>query len=207
MANRVYFSGHAISPAPPFSFEDPIPPGSTGGQNDISGINIVDSHGATNIALPVVGSQFMFTETLPFGNVLDLTPGSLVQPHDWDFNAFSPPGNFEWDIDAFHGSGITFGLGPIGPVGLAGGLFGYAMPGNWLDGVNDGWVHSWDLFGTPPVSSTQFNVADPPGVVGFSGPIPINGGEPIVPEPSTVALLGLGGLLSLGFYAWRRRRR
>ena len=59
------------------------------------------------------------------------------------------------------------------------------MPGNWLDAINDGWVHSWE-----PVGPGQVNIAN--GTGGFSGP---------VPEPSTLGLLTIGGLLLA-----RRRR-
>lgn len=171
-----------------FSFSDPIPPGP--GTNYLSGINIIDTHGALGISAPAPGTQFMSTMG-GAGWVLDLTPGHVLGTlQDWDFNAFSGAGSFEWDIPNEPG--------PVHPVaGLlnrpgvtAGmtGVFGYAMPGRWLDAVNDGWVHSWNQeidLGGVPIPSVQVNIT--PTVLGFSGPL--------IPEPVTLALLGLGGLV------------
>lgn len=69
------------------------------------------------------------------------------------------------------------------------GVFGFAMPGNWLDGVNDGWVHSWN------VTPIQVNLANATG--GFSGPR-------IVPLPAALWLLGAGVLGYLGLGGARR---
>jgi len=169
-----------------FTFTDPVPPAP--GVNDLSGINIIDSHGALQIAAPVVGSQFMFTTLGPPGNpskVLDMTPGSILQPQDWDFNAFSGPGNFEWDISPAASSGVV--------IGQPAAVFGFAMPGNWYDAVNDGWVHSWNAAG----GGVQVNLAN--GLQGFSGPRPI-------PEPATLIIWSLLGGLGVGLGWWRRRR-
>jgi len=168
-------------PVPPFSFTDPAPPGP--GVNDLSGINIIDTHGALAIAQPVVGSQFMWTHlgvAAPI-DILDLTPGSLLGVSDWDFNAFAGPGNFEWDISPAAGAGVV--VGPLGP-----GIFGYAMPGNWQDAINDGWVHSWN----PAGGGVAVNIAN--GIGGFSGP---------VPEPTTLGLL----IVSCTMLIARRRSR
>ncbi|MFQ5492034.1 MAG: PEP-CTERM sorting domain-containing protein [Phycisphaerae bacterium] len=169
-----------------FTFTDPVPPGP--GTNYLSGINIADTHGALGIAAPVPGTQFMAT-TGGLGLVLDLTAGHAVgSMQDWDFNAFAGGGNFEWDIPNEPGP-IHPGAPPLRRLGVPAGMsavFGYAMPGNWLDGINDGWVHSWNQPMDPnglPMPSFQVNIAASVG--GFSGP---------VPEPTTLGLLGLGGL-------------
>lgn len=170
ITNWFYGSGNG------FPFSDPQPPGP--GMNYLSGINISDTHGALNITPPAAGSQFMFTDHGAGAKILDLTPGRApATPQDWDFNAFSGPGSFEWDIDLNQGafSGVIW-QGGIG-------IFGYAMPGNWLDAVNDGWVHSWSN-PMPPNPSVQVNIAF--GVGGFSGPM--------IPEPATLGLLAVGML-------------
>lgn len=171
LTNVNYQSGNGPVGGPPFTFTDPAPPGP--GVNDLSGINIIDTGGALNISLPAPGTQFMFTH-LGVGvpsNILDMTPGSVLTPQDWDFNANSGPGNFEWDIIPANGAGVASGFLPA--------VLGFAMPGNWLDAINDGWVHSWQ-----PVGPVQVNIANAIG--GFSGP---------VPEPTTLGLLAIGGLL------------
>ncbi len=185
--NINYFNGNGPPPAqlPPFSFTSPVPPGP--GTNDLSGINIQDTGNALGITAPAPGSQFMFSSNLVAGAILDMTPGSAGVPasQDWDFNAFSGPGNFEWDIDT-EGVGATIALGPV--------VFGFAMPGTWLDGVNQGYVHSWSAaaVGAAPV---QVNIT--PGAPGFSGPV--------VPEPGTWLMISVGGLLWA--HAARRRAR
>lgn len=182
ITNVSYASGNGFPPlgAPPYSFTGP--PGSPG-QNDLSGINIRDTHGALNITPPAAGSQFMSSFSFPSGTVLDLTagfvPGAL---QDWDFNAHSGPGNFEWDMPNTPGVGAFSGGPSI--------VFGYAMPGNWFDAVNDGWVHSWN-FPNPPQPPFQVNLT--PTLLGFSGPQ--------IPAPSVAVIAGLAGMLSV-----RRRR-
>ncbi len=182
ITNLNYFNGNG-----PFTFTSPAPPGP--GTNDLSGINIVDTGGALAIALPVPGSQFMFSSNLVVGTILDLTPGSagVAASQDWDFNAFTGPGNFEWDIDT-EGVGASAALQPI--------VFGFAMPGTWLDGVNRGHVHSWSAPGPnnvpPPL---QVNIAGPQ--FGFSGPI--------IPEPSTLSMTN-GALIVGAVFRSRRNR-
>ncbi|MFW6164067.1 MAG: PEP-CTERM sorting domain-containing protein [Planctomycetota bacterium] len=153
--------------------------------NDLSGINIVDTWNALSAASPVAGSQFMFTTLAPAGApasaVLDVTPGSIIQPQDWDFNAFAGPGNFEWDISPGASAGVVVGQPPA--------IFGYAMPGTWQDRINTGWVHSWNQ---PAPNTTQVNIT--PTVPGFSGPR--------IPEPASLVLVGAGLLALL-----RRRRK
>jgi len=170
-----------------------------GGANDLSGINIVDLHGALNITAPAVGSQFMFTNG-QLGAILDLTGGyAPAAQQDWDFNAHSGIGNFEWDIPNWPGP--TDPLPPAPPPVVRPGVLlgssavlGYAMPGNWLDAVNDGWVHSWDFPPMIPPPSSQVNIT--PTVPGFSGPM-------VIPEPASLMLLAAGGWVIVG----RRRRR
>lgn len=174
--------------------------GGSPGVNDLSGINVADLHGALNVTAPFAGSQFMFT-TGQLGGILDLTggyaPGAL---QDWDFNAHSGIGNFEWDIPNWPGPNDPFPPPPppatVRPGVLPGtsAVFGYAMPGNWLDAVNDGWVHSWDF--PPAAPSFQVNVT--PTVMGFSGPM-------VIPEPGTLAIISIGGLVVLGARGKRRR--
>lgn len=181
ITNVNYFNGNGPPPfqAPPFSFTTP-PAGL--GQNDLSGINIRDTHGALGISGIAPGSQFMFSANLVVGTVLDLTPGTLGIPasQDWDFNAYTGPGNWEWDIDTA-GIGASIGIGPI--------VFGFAMPGNWQDARNAGHVHSWNMpIGAPPF---QVNIAG--SIDGFSGPLPSPAGA--------MVLLGLGCLVG------RRSRR
>lgn len=179
--NVQYNSGNGIGPFanPPYSFT--TPPGNLG-QNDLSGINIRDTHGALSVAAPVVGTQFMSSFSIPTGTILDLTPAFVPGAlQDWDFNAHSGAGNFEWDIPN------------VGVGAFSGGpsiVFGYAMPGNWLDAVNDGWVHSWNF----PAGAAPVQVNITPTLFGFSGPKQI-------PTPGVPILLGAGGLLML-----RRRR-
>ena len=133
-----------------FSFTDPVPGGTA--VNGLSGINISDNHSALNISNPTAGSQFMFDNSTA---ILDLTNGSVGAASDWYFNAFSRPENFEWSITPAAASpGITLG---------SSGIFGFAMPGNWHDALNDGWVHSWGLNGP-----AQVNIANV--TAGFSGP-------------------------------------
>ena len=193
ITNLNYGSGNGMPAMGPFSFTMPVPPGP--GINDLSGINIVDTHGALGISAPVAGSQFMFTTLNPAAptKVLDLTPASAFGAiHDWDFNAYSGAGNFEWDIRSENGAGIVIGLQPA--------VFGFAMPGNWLDAVNDGWAHSWSASlppPPPPPSSIQVNFANSANLDGYSGPAPI-------PEPATWVLMICGGL---GLSAWRLRQR
>lgn len=177
--NINYGSGNANAAGLPFSFTDPVPPGP--GVNDLSGINIIDTWGALNVSPALPNSQFMFTTLLGPSAILDLTPGSVVAPQDWDFNAFAGPGNFEWDISPANGAGVV--------MGLPSGVFGFAMPGNWLDAVNDGWVHSWN-----PMGPAQVNIAN--GFGGFSGPR-------VIPEPATLAIVILSG----AFLCRRKRRR
>lgn len=166
----------------PFSFT------SGTGTNDLSGINILDTHGALAISSPAAGSQFMFSHNIPSGSILDLTPtaAGIAASQDWDFNGFAGPGNFEWDIQETNG--VLNGVG--GVIGLPPLVFGFAMPGVWNDAVNDGWVHSWNAPGGGVVPS-QVNVAN--GIGGFSGPQ--------IPTPASAMLLGCSGLLAL-----RRRR-
>ena len=171
LTNVNYQSGNGPVGGPPFTFTDPQPPGP--GVNDLSGINIIDTWGALNISAPFAGSQFMFTHLLGPTDILDMTAGSVGAVSDWDFNTFAGPGNFEWDISPAAGPGVVSGLPPA--------VFGYAMPGNWQDAVNDGWVHSWE-----PLGPTQVNIAN--GFGGFSGPLP---------EPASLFLLLLGGLAAL----------
>ena len=182
ITNVNYFDGNGPPPfqAPPFSFTGGPGPG----QNDLSGINIVDTHGALQLTPPAAGSQFMASSNLVAGRILDLTPGSLGIPasQDWDFNSYTGPGNWEWDIDTA-GIGASIGLTPI--------VFGFAMPGNWRDAVNMGHVHSWTV--PPGGVPTQVNVAGP--VLGFSGPV--------IPTPSVGAAVLSGAAL----LASRRRRR
>lgn len=168
----------------PFSFTSGV------GTNDLSGINIIDTHGALNVAGPMMGSQFMFSHNIPAGSILDLTPGAagIAASQDWDFNAFSGAGNFEWDIQ--ESNGVLNGVG--GVIGLSPLVFGYAMPGNWFDAVNDGWVHSWNA---PGGGVIPFQVNNANGMGGFSGPM--------IPSPASMMLLGCGGLLAL---TYRRRR-
>jgi hypothetical protein len=65
-------------------------------------------------------------------------------------------------------------------------------------------VISFDPAGTLYASGlTGFNLAPLP--TGAPLQFTITGGPAVVPEPSTLALGGIGGLLALG-YAWRRRR-
>ena len=182
IVNVGYGSGNGPVVAGPFSFTNGV------GLNDLSEINIIDRHGALNIAPPVPGSQFMSTTLLPGGvpgTVLDMNPGAIIPGgvQDWDFNAFSGPGNFEWDISPRNSPGVV--APPLGP-----GVFGFAMPGNRLDAVSDGWIHSWDANG-------QINMT--PAVFGFSGLKPI-------PEPLAWILLLLS-TGTLGTYRWKGSRR
>ncbi len=181
LTNINYGAGNGFSA--PFSFTSGV------GTNDLSGINISDTHGALNISSPVAGSQFMFSHNIPAGSILDLTPGAagIGASQDWDFNAYSGAGNFEWDIQETNG--VLNGVG--GVIGLPPLVFGYAMPGNWFDAVNDGWVHSWNAPGGG-VTPIQVNVAN--GFGGFSGPM--------IPSPASLTLLCIGGVL-----ATRRHRR
>jgi len=182
-----------------FTFSNP-PPGPPGpGSNYISGINIIDTHGALAVAAPFAGSQFMSTAGA-LGLVLDLTPGHVPGTlQDWDFNAFAVGASFEWDIPNEPGP-IHPGAGALLRPGVIAGtsaVFGFAMPGNWLDAVNDGWVHSWDgPFVPPGPPSNQVNLT--PAVVGFSGPM--------VPEPGTMTLV-LAGVYLLGKRHRTRRAR
>ncbi len=181
ITNLNYFNGNGPPPfqAPPFSFT--MAPGMLG-QNDLSGINIQDTHGALATSAPAVGSQFMFSSNLVVGSILDLTPASLGVPasQDWDFNAHTGPGNFEWDIDTA-GVGASPGLAPI--------VFGYAMPGNWLDSTSTGHVHSWSF----PAGAAPFQVNVALQAGGFSGPKPI-------PAPGVLVMA------AAGVAALRRRR-
>ena len=162
--------------------------GGNPGVNDLSGINVTDMFGALNITAPFPGSQFMFTPG-QLGSILDLTPGyAPAAQQDWAFNAFAGAGNFEWDIPNWPGPADPIPAIPppvVRPGVLAGtsAVFGYAMPGNWLDAVDSGWIHSWDF--VQPNPSFQVNVI--PTVPGFSGPMAI-------PEPGSLALLAVGGL-------------
>lgn len=179
ITNVGYFNGNGPPPnqMPPYSFTT-LPAGL--GSNDLSGINIQDTHGALQIAAPV--GQFMSSANLVVGTILDLTAAAVALPgnQDWNFNAFTGPGNFEWDIST-NGIGASMAVGPI--------VFGYAMPGNWLDAVNNGHVHSWGaLPGGGPM--TQVNVT--PVMPGFSGPVP-------APSVLFAAFLSAAGML-------RRRR-
>jgi uncharacterized protein (TIGR03382 family) len=189
LTNVNYGSGNGLPAGPPFTFTDPVPPGP--GVNDISGINIIDTHGALGVSTPFPGSQFMFT-TIQASAILDTTPGSLIAPQDWDFNAFSP-GSFEWDLSPGAGAGVVSGFPPA--------VFGFAMPGNWRDAVNNGWVHSWNP-NLPAGPALQVNITAPI-VFGFSGPQPL---PSTTPEPSTFTLAILG-LLTLGMTGRRRRSR
>lgn len=184
--NVNYFNGNGPPPAqvPPFTFTSPAPPGP--GTNDLSGINIQDTGNVLAIAQPAPGSQFMFSTNLVVGGILDMTPGSAGVPasQDWDFNAFSGPGNFEWDIDT-EGVGATIALPPV--------VFGFAMPGMWQDGVSQGYVHSWSAAGAGGVPPVQVNIT--PVVPGFSAPF--------VPEPVTWISLLVPGLW---WMIWSRRR-
>ena len=173
ITNVGYGSGNTNVAGGPFTFT-----GLSGfpGQNGLSGINIIDDGGALQVSGLVPGSQFMFNT-----GILDLTPGSAGVPDDWDFNAFSGAGNFEWDIQPTVGNGLFPGQSAV---------FGFAMPGNWRDQVNNGWVHSWNA------QVGQVNVTPP--VPGFSGPRPL-------PEPSTLTILGLG-LAGVCAAAVRRKR-
>ena len=172
ITNVGYGSGNGLSFSGPAGFP---------GVNDLSGINIIDTGGVLGITAVVPGSQFIST-TLPGAaapsTVLDLTPGSILQPQDWDFNAFSGAGNFEWDISPAASSGVVIGQPPA--------VLGFALPGNWLDAVNNGWIHSWNP------QAAQVNLT--PAMPGFSGPR-------VIPEPVSLVLLG-GGVVFL-----RRRRR
>ena len=119
------------------------------GVNDLSGINIIDTHGALLISGPVGGSQFMFTDHGAAAKILDLTPGHPAGSlQDWDFNAFAGAGNFEWDINnepdlAGHG-GALIRPGVI-PLPGSSAVFGYAMPGHWLDAVKASRFHGIGL--------------------------------------------------------------
>ena len=181
VTNTGYISGNG-----PFTFTDPIPPGP--GTNDLSGLNINDTHGALGIAGPVANSQFMFTSGA-LGLILDTTAGHPVGTlQDWDFNAYAGGGSFEWDIPNEPGPVHMAAAALTRPGVLAGSsaVFGYAMPGQWLDAVNDGWVHSWNQEVDPGgmlLPSMQVNLT--PTLFGFSGP---------VPEPATIMLLALGGV-------------
>jgi hypothetical protein len=175
LTNVNYGAGNGV--AAPFSFTNGV------GTNDLSGINISDIYGALNIASPVTGSQFMFSHNIPNGSILDLTPtaAGIGASQDWDFNAYSGAGNFEWDIQetnaVLNGVGGVIGLPPL--------VFGYAMPGVWFDGVGDGWVHSWNAPGGGVVP-TQVNLAA--GIGGFS--------SPMIPTPATLLLLIGGGVVA-----------
>ncbi len=177
VTNLGYFNGNGPPPfqAPPYTFT--TPPGMLG-QNDLSGINIIDTHGALQLALPVAGSQFMFSHNLVVGSILDLTPASAGIPasQDWDFNAYTGPGNWEWDIDTA-GVGASMALPSI--------VFGYAMPGNWLDALNDGHAHSWNM----PAGAAPFQVNVAFANQGWSGPM--------IPAPTAGLALAIGaaGLL------------
>lgn len=180
--NLNYFSGNGFPPLgmPPYSFTTPPPPL---GQNDLSGINIMDTHGALVITPPALGSQFMSSFSFPSGTILDLTPGFVPGVfQDWDFNAHSGPGNFEWDMINTPGVGAFAGGPPV--------VFGYAMPGQWFDAVNNGWVHSWNF---PPQGAPPFQVNITPTLPGFSGPW--------IPAPGVIALA-----LAAGFLSARRNR-
>jgi len=173
--NINYGAGNGV--LAPFSFTNGV------GMNDLSGINISDTHGALNFASPMAGSQFMFSHNIPMGSILDLTSGAagIGASQDWDFNAFSGGGNFEWDIQETNG--VSNGVG--GVIGLPPLVFGFAMPGNWGDAVNDGWVHSWNL---PGGGALPWQVNQANGFGGFSGPA--------IPSPSSFFLLGCGALLA-----------
>ena len=183
ITNVNYFSGNG------FLWSDPAPPGP--GINDLSGINIIDSGGALAISGLAAGSQFIST-TIAASTMLDLTAGSVFgTPQDWDFNAYAGGGNFEWDIRSENGAGVVSGLPSA--------VLGFAMPGNWLDRVNDGWVHSWNASDPsqpppPPPTSIQVNLLNSVG--GFSGPA-------IIPAPAAIG----SGLALLGMIGMRRRRR
>ncbi|MCC6676002.1 MAG: hypothetical protein IT436_02555 [Phycisphaerales bacterium] len=176
--NINYGSGAGFPPfgLPPYSFTGP--PGLVG-MNDLSGFNIRDTGGALQVAMPAAGSQFMSSFSIPTGTVLDMTPAFVAGVlQDWDFNAHSGPGNFEWDLP---------GVGVGAFIGGPGVVFGYAMPGNWLDQVNDGWAHSWNN----PAGAVPVQVNQTPTLFGWSGP----------------AVPGPGGLvLMAGLMVLRRRR-
>lgn len=181
--NVNYNSGNGFPPfnAPPYSFTGPV---GFPGQNDLSGVNVRDTHGALAVSAPAPGTQFMSSFSIPSGTILDLTPGFVPGVlQDWDFNAHSGAGNFEWDIPNTPGVGAFAGGPAI--------VFGYAMPGNWLDAVSDGWAHSWNF----PVGAAPMQVNLTPTLLGFSGPM--------IPSPGAAGLLGLGALL----IARRRRER
>ncbi|MCA9266451.1 MAG: hypothetical protein KDA60_21475, partial [Planctomycetales bacterium] len=179
VTNVNYQSGNGPVTGPPFSFTTPSPVGP--GINDLSGLNIIDSGNALATSAPVLGSQFI-TTSLIGTRILDLTPSSVFgTPQDWDFNAYSGGGNFEWDIRSENGAGITSGLPPA--------VFGFAMPGLWQDGVNSGWIHSWNQGGGPPPTSIQVNIANAQG--GMSGPIGGPGVE-LIPKWSQLPVHKVG---------------
>lgn len=160
----------------PFSFT--TPPGNLGA-NGISGINIIDTHGALNVAMPVPNSQFIYTTR----GILDFSPTSTPgAEEDWEFNAVSGPGNFEWTLSPALGNGI------VGPGDRA--VFGFAMPGHWQHAFNDGWVHSWQQDGPSPVN-TAF------AINGYLGPS-------VIPEPTTLAVWSLLGAIGISVGWWRR---
>ncbi|RMH25795.1 MAG: hypothetical protein D6693_08475 [Planctomycetota bacterium] len=187
LTNRNFGSGNG------FTFSGPP---NQPGANGLSGINVIDTHGALGITGPAAGSQFMFTNNAAGLGVLDLTAGhALGSQNDWEFNAFAGAGNFEWDINNEPGPAHP-AAGPLVRNGVLAGqsaIFGFAMPGLWRDAVNNGWVHSWDL--TPAgalIPSSQVNIT--PTMFGFSGPARI-------PTPGALAIFGL----ALGAAARRRR--
>lgn len=169
ITNINYAGGNGLGGATTFSFTNGV------GINDLSGIEILDTHNALQASQPAANSQFMFTTQSGPNAILDLTPASTNQNmQDWDFNLSANA--FSWHISTGVGAGVT--------SGFPSGIFGYAMPGNWVDAVNAGSVNS---NGFPPATNLT------PPLSGFSGPA--------VPEPSSLALVSFASLALL-----RRRR-